>query len=61
MKNLEEIFKSNIIKLNFKIFKKIIKNNLRKNFKIKRGIILDNFLTEKKLNIVKKLSFISPF
>ncbi len=49
-----------IIKLNFKIFKKIIKNNLRKNFKIKERIILDNFLTEK-IKYSKKIKFYKSF
>lgn len=35
-----------IIKLNFDIFKKIIKNKFRKNFKIKNDYILNNFLSE---------------
>ena len=49
-----------IIKLNFDIFKKIIKNKFRKNFKIKNINILNNFLNEN-INKNKKIKNYKSF
>ena len=49
-----------IIKLNFEIFKKIVKNNFRKNFKIKYSNVLKNFTNENN-NKNKKIKFYKSF